>query len=64
MPFVETQIDLKIIIASEISQRKTNTTCITYMWNLKKKNETNELIYSTERDSDIKNKLVATKRER
>ena len=29
-----------------------------------KKKETNELIYNTERDSDIKNKLVATKRER
>jgi len=29
-----------------------------------KKNETNELIYNTERDSDVKNKLVVTKRER
>ena len=34
---------------------------ITYMWNLK--NDTNELIYKTERDSDIENKLTVTKGE-
>ena len=31
------------------------------MWNLK--NDTNELIYKTERDSDIENKLTVTKGE-
>ena len=31
------------------------------MWNLK--NNTNELIYETETDSDIENKLMVTKRE-
>ena len=35
-----------------------------YVESEKKKNETNELIYNTERDSDVKNKLVVTKRER
>ena len=32
------------------------------MWNLKK-NDTNELIYKTETDSDFKNKLIVTKGE-
>ena len=35
---------------------------LTYMWNLK--NDTNELIYETETDSDIENKCMVTKRER
>ena len=35
---------------------------LTYMWNLK--NDTNELIYETETDSDIENKFMVTKRER
>ena len=34
---------------------------ITYMWNLKY--NTNELIYETETDSDIENKLMVTKGE-
>ena len=34
---------------------------ITYMWTLK--NSTNELIYKTETDSDIENKLLVTKGE-
>ena len=34
---------------------------ITYMWNLKY--DTNELTYKTETDSDIENKLTATKGE-
>ena len=42
-------MDLEIIIACEINQRKTNSDDITYMWNLK--NSTNELIYKTETDS-------------
>ena len=42
-------MDLEIIILSEVSQTETNTFNITYMWNLK--NNTNELIYKTETDS-------------
>ena len=34
---------------------------ITYMWNLK--NDTNELIYKTERLTDIENKLMVTEGE-
>ena len=37
---------MEIIILSEVSQRQ-----ITYMWNLEK-NDTNELIYKTETDSE------------
>ena len=43
-------MDLEITILSEVSQTKTN---ITYVWNLIKKNDTNELIYKTESDSQI-----------
>ena len=48
MPFAATQMDLEIIMLSEVRQKKIN---ITYMWNLK--NDTNELIYKTETDSQI-----------
>ena len=48
MPFAETWLDLEIII--QVSQTKTNSYDITYMWNLKKSNTT-ELIYKIEIDS-------------
>ena len=51
MPFIATGMDLKIVILNEISQRKTNTVCIPYMWNLKKKKDTRKLIYKIETDS-------------
>ena len=41
-------MDLEIIILSEVNQRQISYG-ITYMWNLK--NDTNELIYKTETDS-------------
>ena len=44
-------MDLEIIIISEASQRQISYD-ITYMWNLK--NDTNELIYKTEIDSQRK----------
>ena len=40
----------------------TNTYVIIYMWNLK--NDTNELIYKTEIDSQTENKLTVIKEER
>ena len=50
MPFAMTQMDLKMITVSEVSQKeKTNSEYIIYMWNLK--NVTNKLIYKTEIDS-------------
>ena len=48
MPFAATWMDLEILILSEISERQMLYD-ITYMWNLK--NNTNKLIYKTERDS-------------
>ena len=51
MPFAATWMDLEIIILSEVSQtEKDKYHDITYMWNLKKKNDTNDLIYKTEID--------------
>ena len=50
MPFSATQMDLEIIILSEVSQKKRQIPHdITYMWNLKY--DTNEPIYETETDS-------------
>ena len=52
-------MDLEIIIESEVSQSKSwSKSCdISFMWNLKKKMDTNEIIYKTEIDSGIWNKL-------
>ena len=49
MPFAATWMDLDIIILSEVSQTKTNT--IYHLYVKSKKNDTNELIYKTEIDS-------------
>ena len=43
MSFPATWIDTEIIILSEVNQRQISYD-ITYMWNLKKKNDANELI--------------------
>ena len=49
MSFAATWMSLEIIILSEIRERQISYN-ITYMWNLKK-NDTNELIYKKETDS-------------
>ena len=49
MPFLATWTDLEVIILIEVSQAKTRSYNITYMWNLKY--DTSELIYKTETDS-------------
>ena len=48
MPFAGTWVDLEIITPSEVNQRQT-LYGIVYVWNIK--NDTNELIYKTETDS-------------
>ena len=57
MPFTATWMDLEIIILSEVRQREISLIC--GMW----KNETNELFYKAEIDSQTENKLMVTKRE-
>ena len=59
MPFAATWMDLEIIILGAVSQRKKILCDIIYIWNLKY--DTNELIYETERHTDIENKLTVTK---
>lgn len=39
IPFMTTQVDLKDIMVSKISQRKINTVC-SYMWNLTNNKQT------------------------
>ena len=55
MPFAGTWMDLVIIILSEVRQTEISY-CITYMQSLIK-NDTNELTYKTETDSDFKTNL-------
>ena len=50
MPFTATWMDLEIIILSESDRERQIPYDITYMRNLQK-NDTNELIYKTETDS-------------
>ena len=47
--FAATWMNLEVIILSEVSQTEKDKNHIIYMWNLK--NDTNELIYKTETDS-------------
>ena len=49
MPFVATWMDLEIVILTEVSQTKTNITILLICGILK--NDTNELIYKTDTDS-------------
>ena len=50
MPFAATWMDLKIVILSELSRTKTNIICYC-LYMESRKNDTNELIYKTETDS-------------
>ena len=62
MPFAATWMDLEIIILSEVSQTEKDKS-YDIMQNLKKKNDTNELIYKTNRLADLKNELMVTRKE-
>ena len=57
MPFVVIRVDLEIIVLSEVSQTKTISYDIVYMWNLK--SDRNELIYKIEADHRLKLKPKA-----
>ena len=59
MPFAATWMDLEIIILNKISQRQ----IFYFLYVESKKKDTNELIYNTNRPTDIENKLMVTKGE-
>ena len=50
MPFAETWMDLEIIVASEVNQRKTNI-ILNHSYVGYNKSDTKELIHKTETDS-------------
>ena len=52
MPSEATWMDIEIIILSEVRQRKTNIICY-HLYVASLKNDTNELIYKTEIDSQM-----------
>ena len=61
MPFAATCIDIETVTPSEVSQPEKEKYWMTslYMWNLKQ-NDTNELTYRAERDSqNLKHELMA-----
>ena len=59
MPFAATWMNLEIIILNKVRQRKINI--VWYHLYVESKNDTNELIYKTERLTDIENKFMVTK---
>ena len=61
LPFAATQLDLEIIILSEVNQTEKDKYDITYMWNLKKKVQIN--ILKTEVDTQRKQLLVTKGKE-
>ena len=65
MPFAATWMVVENIMLSEVNWIKQISYNITYMWNLKRKNDTNELIYKTgDRLTYLQNKLMVTKWEK
>ena len=64
MPFAATWMDLEIIILSEISLTEKNKCHMISLICGILKNDTNQLIYKTNRLTDIENKLMITKEER
>ena len=58
MPFAATQLDLEIVILSEMSDREGEILYdILYMWNLKR-NDTKELTYKTNKLTDLEDELM------
>ena len=60
MPFAPTWMDLETVILKEVRKRRRISHDIPYMWNLKI-NDTDELTYKAERDSDLDNKLMVAR---
>ena len=53
-------MELETVILSEVRQTGEISYGIPYVWNLKR-NHTNELIYKTERLTDLENKLMVAR---
>ena len=55
-------MDLDTVVLSEAHQTEKQKYCVTscYMWQVKR-NDTNELIYETDTDSNLKNKFMVTR---
>ena len=65
MLFAVTWVGLKILILSQVSHTDTaKYHTISLICRIKKKKDTNELIYKTETDSQSSKKLMVTKGER
>ena len=60
MPFAATWMDLEIVILSQVSQTKTDIV----WYHLYMQSKKNELIYKTNRLTNIENKLMVIKRDR
>ena len=60
MSFAPTWMDLEMVILNEVKKSRRISHDIPYMWNLKI-NDTNELTYKTERDSDLENRLMVAR---
>ena len=64
MPFAATWMDLEMIIQSEVSQREKDKCHMILLVCGSNKKDINELIYQTETDTDLENKVMVTKRDR
>ena len=53
-------MELETVLLSEVRQTREISYGIPYVWNLKR-NHTNELIYKTERLTDLENKLMVAR---
>ena len=63
MPFAEMWMDLAIVIQTEVSQKEKNKYCIISLICGIQKNDIDELICKTERDTDVENKHMDIKGE-
>ena len=62
MSSAATWMDLEIVTLSAVSQRRRKTVWYPYMGNLNR-NDTNNLIYKTDTDTDLQNKLMVDRRQ-
>ena len=65
MPFVEMWMDLESIIQNEVSQKEKNEYCILmHICGIQENGINESILQSRNRDTDIENKYMDTKREK